>query len=65
MPVVIGIDQIERPAVEFETARGTGECHPQLLIQLVEVGEVVAIGQHDLIDGAGPEESPAVLFHGE
>jgi hypothetical protein len=65
--VVIGVDERQGLLVERRAPRRARQRDPQLLIQLVEVREVRAGREDDLIDAARAEEAPAVgcsLRHG-
>jgi hypothetical protein len=58
---VVGVDEVEGAGVELEAARRTTQGDPELLVELVE-GEKIGAGvEADLVEPAGPPETPAVL----
>jgi hypothetical protein len=59
--VLVRIDEIGGPGLEFDPARGHGQCHPQLLVETLEVGNVRPVAKDDLVDASGAEELPAVF----
>jgi hypothetical protein len=60
--VLVEIEQLERPLFQLEALDGAAQGHPQLLIELVEVRQVLAILQSDLIEAAHPVE-PELVCH--
>ena len=59
-PVGTAIEERERLAIEIDAADRHREREPQLLIQLGERAEIVAVTQADLIDPTRSKEMPAV-----
>ena len=58
--ILVGVNQRERGFVKFDARGGTGQRHPELLVELVEVQEVGPGTDDDLIEAAGAEEFPSV-----
>ena len=61
-PVLALVNQIQRGAVKFNSPGGASQRHPQLLIQLTDVGNVLACADNDLIHISGTEKLPLVLL---
>src|SRR5439155_13426573 len=62
-PVLVEVQQLERPLFELEPFHGTAQGDPELLVELVEVREVRATIQRDLIQTTDPPE-PELMSHG-
>ena len=56
--VLVGVNQRKRGLVEFDARGGAGERDPELLVELVEVQQVGARADDDLVESAGAEEFP-------
>jgi len=55
-PIVIGIDQVERPGVELHAPRRASESNPELLVEIADMRNVGSVADQNLIDAAGAEE---------
>ena len=56
--VLVGVNQRERGLVEFDARGGAGQRDPEFLVKLVEVQQVGAGADDDLVEAAGAEEFP-------
>jgi hypothetical protein len=54
--VLVRIDEIERLCVELDAARRTRQRHPEFLVELIEMSDVLAPLQFDLIEAARAKE---------
>ena len=62
--ILADINQIQRRAIKFNPSGRAGQRHPELLIQLTNVGNVLTGPDDDLIHIARPEKLPLVtLLH--
>ena len=60
--VLVGIDEVERAAVELDASGGAGEGHPELLVEFTDVCDVRTIADQNLVHAAGAEELEFVLI---
>ena len=60
--IVVGVDEVQRSAVEFDAARGASKRHPELLVEFTDVRDVGAIADENLVHAAGAEELEVVLI---
>ena len=58
--IVVGVQQIEGLRVELEAVRRAAQRHPELLVEVLERGQVGVFLQRHLVHAAGPEEFPPV-----
>ena len=61
---MVGVDEVEGFVVELNTAGGAGEGDPEFSVEEVEVGDVGAGVEADLVEAAGAEEAPGVTAGG-
>ena len=61
-PVLALVNQIQRGAVKFNSPGGASQRHPQLLIQLTDVGNVLTRADNNLVHISGTEKLPLVLL---
>ena len=59
--VLVRIQQRQGFAVKFQTRRGAGERHPQLLIQFTQMGQVGAVLKRNLVKISRTEKLPFVV----
>ena len=56
--ILVGVNKVGGLGVELNAARRHGERHPKFLVELVNVGDVRAVAEHDLIHAADADEFP-------
>jgi hypothetical protein len=59
--ILVGVDQVQRALVELDAAGGAGQGYPEFLVQLGQVGDVLAALDDDLVHAAGAKELPGML----
>src|SRR5690606_13736136 len=59
-PVGVGVDEIERAGIELQPARRAGERRPELLVEVLDVDDVRAAADDDLVDSGDTDELPAM-----
>ena len=58
--ILVGVNEVERAAVKFQPPSRTSKGDTEFLVELIEMGEVGAGFQFDLIESAGAEEFPSM-----
>src|SRR5262249_50863553 len=61
--VLVGVDVRQRLGGERDALHRQRQRDPELGVELVEVEQVVAVVERDLVDAAGAEELPAMGRH--
>ncbi len=57
------VNQVQRDTVKLNTPGGTGQGHPQLLVQLANVGDIGTGANLNLIHPSRTEKLPLMLLH--
>src|SRR5207248_1190808 len=60
--VLVEIEELQRPLLELQSFHRTAQRDPQLLIELLQVGEIVAALQGNLVQSAHSVE-PELMSH--
>ena len=56
--VVIGVNQLQRLGIKFQTGGRTSQRHPKFLVKLVEVQQIRAAGEFNLIESTCAPKTP-------
>ena len=59
-PVFVGVNELQGLRVELQPGRRAGQRNPKFLIELIEIRDVRAGGDFDLVEPARAEEFPSV-----
>ena len=60
--IAVVINDIEGGGVKLHATCGAGQGHPQLLVQLCQVGNIGPGANHDLVHAPGANKLPSVLL---